>query len=134
MMRENMGLYRGKRKDNGEWVIGFLVDKQDIGNWVSSEPVHPETVGQFTGLTDKNGAKIFEDDICDMSILGVDHSLMKIVIRNCSVGYEPVFPDKVHPDDQRWKSFWRDEDQEMLNTDYFTVIGNIHDNKEAGYK
>ena len=51
-MRENMGLYRGKEKPNGEWVEGFLVDAQHIGNWVEAHPVDPETVGQFTGFYD----------------------------------------------------------------------------------
>ena len=56
-------LFRGKRTDNGKWTEGFLVDLCHIGNWVLCEPIHPETVGQFTGLTDKNGRKIFEGDI-----------------------------------------------------------------------
>ena len=139
-------IFRGKRIDNGEWVQGYyaMYDPNSTGNnWIraqqASDPcilgddknwheVDPETVGEFAGLLDKNGARIFEGDIVEIEDQGIkpDGSIKTkykyvVVYEDCS------FTLKGN-EDEDWTC--HDICIGVMKSATITVIGNIHDNPE----
>ena len=131
-------LFRGKRIDNGEWVEGYyigeqkmvekkahwILDKNDIFGRFHYRSIDPNTLGQYTGLTDKNGKKIFEGDIVKYY-----SSYSKKLTGESAVVCYGNFNCTCCKGVYGW-SFGRHEEGDIRNHMNYVVIGNIHDNPE----
>lgn len=139
-------LFRGKRLDTGEWIEGYYAKQSNhacfahelkhqhfifedvfldfnLGGLQEFEVV-PETVGQYTGLTDKNGKKIFEGDIAKFRRFENNY-IGKIIFNYKTAGFE-----------FRWDVLVVAFGEKATYTanlsvcDEIEVIGNIYDNPE----
>ncbi len=121
-------LFRGKHMHvcpenkhlDGTWVEGYLADENHINDGKCEFLIDPETICQYTGLTDKNGKKIWEGDILEGHL-------------------DDEFPEDVTREKVIWhESGWKTEepgcnDKEYLDefdTENFEVVGNVFDNPE----
>lgn len=136
-------LFKAKRKDNGKWVEGCLIidyvsgqyfihqngnsvnESQKIGEegclrFLVFE-IDPDTLSQYTGLTDKNGNKIWENDICDRK-----EKYPEIVVFNkgdWQLDYSYVFGKEIHTDACNLGFY-------VCERKCVEVIGNIFNNPE----
>lgn len=155
-------LFRGKRTDNGEWVEGYYykakycrtddklcdyitipyIEQCNLPN--SHYIVNPETVGQYTGLKDKNGTKIFEGDIIRYSDSGEYEMYLESL--ECPEEYDGInfenmwtIDEVVYGTATNYPAFdlnrhdWEVNGLSNLSESgcyFYEVIGNIHDNPE----
>ena len=124
-MNEYRGLWRGKRADTNEWIAGYLMRGTDIVDCTEIAEnsgagcrydVIPETLGECTGLCDRQGTPIFEGDIVEYDN------------RICEINYiEWLAMFDINPVGGK-----RDQEStlsKVISPD-MRVIGNIHDNPE----
>ena len=129
-------LFRGKRTDNGEWVyedlwcnpysrrIGWVVSPMNDQGTTGGNEVDPETVGQFIGLYDKNGEKIFEGDIIKCKVHEINgYRVRRGVVEYHGVGFIMNAGFIMNLEPNSWY------DQKNISFDC-EVIGNIYDNPE----
>ena len=130
-------LFRGKCGYNNEWVEGFYYQAKlyrsdkELCHYITiphpesdGQPsdhimVRPETVGQFTGLTDKIGKKIFEGDVVEV-LQDKDKGVAYVGFENGSFMLYPIAGNIYER--TLWAYWYNDWDVD--------VIGNIHDNPE----
>ena len=127
-------LFRAKCIDNGEWVYGVPIKKALVGSHdgyypkiipecdgrhqtIYSTAIKEETLGQYTGLCDKNGTKIFEGDI-------VHWKKVPYFVRWDSKKAEFVFANDMEAD------YFVVGFNEHTTMKFCKVVGNIHDNPE----
>lgn len=119
--------FRGKRLDNGEWIEGDLLRMN--GHWfifldpapegIDKYAVDPATVGEFTGLKDKNGKEIYEGDVMEIPETDFNAEIIGRVLFEEDAYY--IIPLR---GGHLWGLHW------SLRKHDAKIIGNLHDNLE----
>lgn len=131
-MRKDIGTFRGKELDTGEWVMGYFDAAAPPGYAyiiTGSEQtcrVDPETVGEYTGFTDKYGERIFEGDI--VNYFGKDFLNSLVTFDKGSFWFEFL---------SEYTRKIRNQKRDLIFSNVSVcgeVIGNQYDNPEMLYE
>ena len=109
-------LFRGKRECDNSWEYGYVSwfnSPRDVRYFLNNNIAIAETVGQYTGIKDKNGEKIFEGDIY---IMGEESITYVVVFRGSQ-----FIGKQIGSSSYAGLEYWEKD---------IEVIGNIHDNPE----
>lgn len=113
-------LFRGKEKYTGKWHYGNIINiwsyPRHVGNIYE---IDQHTVGQYTGLKDKNGERVFDGDILKFDWINEEHYLGKVVWNSECACFD------IEPRIENIDAFFR-----FVACNELEVIGNIHDNPE----
>ena len=124
--------FRGKDTETGKWVFGDLTHVYLSGNlyitnrYGNNYKIIPETIGQYTGLKDKNGKKIFEGHIVKrFRGVGYESKYHRMIHKNPVIH---IFQVEYDNENAQYKNLQEPDDIEFIVK--FEVIGNIYDNPE----
>ena len=117
--------FRGKNRDRKEWLYGDIIQYNHCSFGIDGEYVDPDSVGQFTGLLDKNGKEIYEGDI--ITIKGL---YSRVVLWDKMMW--ALMPTEYYHDEYFWVmnlqhpglDWWEE------HADEFEIIGNIYENPD----
>lgn len=118
--------FRGKRLDNGEWLYGSLVilnGRYFIFDDANRHEVDPTTVGEFTGLKDRNGKEVYEGDVIRSPLSEDKTRPHRIFYHTGNAAFMGALVD-------RKELCYLRLDQDWIYKFGKEVIGNIHDNLE----
>ena len=136
-------LFKGKRLDNEQWVYGdlenckirqktFIHTYTDDGKYHCQFAVDPETVGQYTGLTDKNGNKVFEGDII-RSYGSLGDAIIHTINWNEKEAYFEIYNEYGSPCGRISQPWIEDFGKEVVGNIFdsnLNIDKSIHDNPE----
>ena len=119
-------LFKAKRLDNGEWIVGYLYRLSEnnppfimLRKYGESYEVDEHTICQCTGLKDKNGKLIWENDIVRTIYDGIEH-IYQVIWDKSELDFKAT----------NGKEFYKSNFEYLPCCDEVEVIGNIFENKE----